>query len=251
MEQDLFHQGEKIEYKKAIIVGASSGMGKELCRILVKDGYSVGITGRRENLLKELMAETPGRIFIRAFDIRDMSKTTKGLRELIRELGGLDLLVLSSGAGFINEDLDPEPEFLTIDTNVTAYTDIMTFGYRYFQKHQPGHLVGITSIAAIRGNASAPAYNASKAYQSNYLEALRLKSQKSGDSIIVTDIRPGFVATDMAKGDKMFWVASPTKAASLIYRAIRGKKRVAYISRRWRLFALLLKLAPRRIYEKL
>ncbi|MFC2116963.1 SDR family NAD(P)-dependent oxidoreductase [Bacteroidota bacterium] len=251
MEQDLFHQGQQIEYKKAIIVGASSGMGKELCRILIKKGYSVGITGRRENLLEELKAETPDRIYYRAFDIRDMSKTSKGLRELIRELGGLDLLVLSSGTGFLNEELDSEPEFRTIDTNVTAFTDIMTFGYRYFQMHPPGHLVGITSIGGLRGNALAPAYNASKAYQSNYLEALRLKSRKSGNNIRITDIRPGFVDTDMAKGDKLFWVATPNKAASLIYRAIRHKKRVAYISRRWRLFALMLKLLPRRLYEKL
>jgi len=251
MQPDLFHQEQRKEFRKAIIVGASSGMGKELCRILVREGYVVGITGRRENLLQELQAESPGQIFYRAFDIRDMSKTARGLRELIRDLGGLDLLVISSGTGFINEELDPEPEFQTIYTNVTAFTDIMTFAYQYFKKHPPGHLVGITSIAALRGNASAPAYNASKAYQSNYLEALRLRSRKSGDQITVTDIRPGFVNTDMARGDRLFWVASPAKAASLIYRAVKHKKRVAYISRRWRLFAFLLKLAPRWLYEKI
>jgi len=251
MDQDLFHQGEKQEYKKAIIVGASSGMGKELCRILIRKDYAVGITGRRENLLKDLQLESPGRIFYRAFDIRDMSKTTRGLNELIRELGGLDLLVLSSGTGFINEDLDSEPEFQTIDTNVTAFTDIMTFAFRYFLKHPPGHIVGITSIAALRGNAAAPAYNASKAFQSNYLEALRLKSRNAGKSIVVTDIRPGFVATDMAKGEKQFWVSSPQKAAAQIYRAIVKKNRVAYISRRWRLFSIFLKILPRVLYEKL
>lgn len=251
MEPDLFHQDQQSkEYKKAIIVGASSGMGKELCRILVRRDYAVGITGRRENLLRELKTESPDRILYRAFDIRDMSKTTKALRELIRELGGLDLLVLSSGTGFINEDLDPEPEFQTIYTNVTAFTDIMTFAYSYFQKHPPGHLVGITSVAAILGNASAPAYNASKAYQSNYLEALRMKAKKSRIPITVTDIRPGYVATDMARGDHLFWVSSPAKAASLIYRAIRKKKRVVYISRRWRFFAILLKILPHCIYEK-
>ncbi len=251
MERDLFHQDNRKEYRKAIIVGASSGMGKELCRILVSKDYRVGIVGRRENLLKELQSESPERIVYRAFDVRDMSKTSKRLRELIRELEGLDLLVLSSGTGFINEDLDSEPEFQTIYTNVTAFTDIVTFTYRYFQKHQPGHIVAISSIAALRGNPSAPAYFASKAYQSNYLESLRLKARKSRESITVTDIRPGFVATDMARGDRMFWVASPQKAASLIYRAIRRKKRVAYISRRWRLFALLLKAAPRSLFEKL
>jgi short-subunit dehydrogenase len=158
---------------------------------------------------------------------------------------------MSSGTGFLNEELDPEPEFQTIDTNVTAFTDIMTFAYQYFKKHPPGHIAAITSVAALRGNASAPAYNASKAYQSNYLEALRLKSRKSGDRIVVTDIRPGFVNTDMARGDRLFWVASPAKAASLIFRSIKRKKRVAYVSRRWRLLAILLKFSPRWIYEKL
>ena len=213
MEPDLFHQKPQKEYKKAIVVGASSGMGKELVKILVKKGYNVGITGRREHLLKELKKAYPGRIFYKAFDIRDLSKTTRSISELIKSLDGLDLLVLSSGVGFLNEELDTEPEFQTIDTNITAFTDIMTFTFRHFQKHPPGHLVGLTSIAALRGNKSAPAYNASKAYQSNYLDGLRQKSRKQKLKITVSDIRPGFVATDMAKGEKLFWAASPEKAA--------------------------------------
>jgi short-subunit dehydrogenase len=248
MERDLFNQ-EQVEYKKAIVVGASSGMGRELTRILLRSGYNVGITGRREHLLKDLKNEYPARIFFRAFDIRDLSKTTKSIGELIRELGGLDLLVLSSGVGFLNEELDTVPEFQTIDTNVTAFTDIMTFTYRYFMKHPPGHLVGITSIAALRGNRSAPAYNASKAYQSNYLEGLYIKSKRQKARIHVTDVQPGFVDTDMAKGDKLFWAASPEKAARQIYRAIRRKKKKVIISRRWGLFALLLKIAPGWIYK--
>lgn len=249
MEPDLFHQGPPIEYKKAIVVGASSGMGRELVKILVKKGYNIGITGRRENLLKELKAAHPGRIFYKAFDIRDLSKTTQSIKELIKNLDGLDLLVLSSGVGFLNEELDTEPEFQTIDTNVTAFTDIMTFTFRYFMKHPPGHIAGLTSIAALRGNKSAPAYNASKAYQSNYLEGLRHKSRKQKLKITVTDIRPGFVATDMAKGEKLFWAASPQKAAGQIYRAIRQKRKIVYVSNRWGLFALAMKIAPRWMYD--
>ena len=246
MVRDLFHQDQK-EYKKAIVVGASSGMGKELTAILIRDGYNVGITGRREHLLNDMQGEYPERIFVRAFDIRDLSKTTKSIRELIRELGGLDLLVLSSGVGFLNEELDTEPAFRT---NVTAFTDIMTFTYRYFLKHPPGHLVGITSIAALRGNRAAPAYNASKAYQSNYLEGLFVKAKKDNTGISVTDVRPGFVSTDMAKGDKLFWAASPEKAARQIYRAIKRKKRKVIITRRWGLFALMLRIAPGWIYKR-
>lgn len=249
MEPDLFHQEAPKQYKKAIVVGASSGMGKELVKILIKKGYNVGITGRREHLLKDLKVAYPDRIFYKAFDIRDLSKTTKSIKELIKSLDGLDLLVLSSGVGFLNEELDTVPEFQTIDTNITAFTDIMTFTFRYFQKHPPGHLVGLTSIAALRGNKSAPAYNASKAYQSNYLEGLRQKSKKQKLKIFVTDIRPGFVATDMAKGEKLFWAASPEKAAGQIYRAIRRKRKMVYVSKRWRLLALALKIAPRWMYD--
>ena len=250
MEPDLFHQ-EMPEYKKAIIIGASSGIGRELARILARNNYMVGITGRRENLLSELQRENPTQYVYRAFDIRDLSKTAKNLKELIKELGGLDLFIISSGIGYINLELDAEPEFQTIDTNVTAFTDLATFAFRYFSDHKGGHLVGITSIAAIRGNKSAPAYNASKAYQSNYLEGLRQKARSLRIPVYVTDIKPGFVATDMAKGDRLFWVASPEKAAQQIYRAIRHKKSQAYITKRWRFFALMLKIFPGWMYEKI
>ena len=116
MERDLFHPDQK-EYKKAIVVGASSGMGRELTRILVDAGFNVGVTGRREHLLKDLQNEYEDRIFFRAFDIRNLGKTTRSIGELIKDLGRLDLLVLSSGVGFLNEELDTEPEFQTIDTN--------------------------------------------------------------------------------------------------------------------------------------
>ena len=249
MEKDLFHQ-DLPEYRKAIIIGASSGIGRELARILTKNNYIVGITSRRENLLMELQKENPGQYIYKAFDIRDLSKTAKSLRELIKELGGLDLFVISSGIGYINPELDAEPEFQTIDTNITAFTDLVTFAFRYFRDHKGGHLVGITSLGGLRGNKSAPAYNASKAYQSNYLEGLRQKARSLEIPIFVTDIKPGFVATDMAKGDRLFWVASPGKAALQIYRAIRLKKRKAYITKRWRLYAILLKIFPGWIYEK-
>jgi short-subunit dehydrogenase len=250
MERDLFNQVMP-DYKKVIIIGASSGIGRELARILVKNNYMVGITGRRENLLIELQKENPAQFIYRAFDIRDLSKTAKNLRELVRELKGLDLFVVSSGVGYLNPELDAELEFRTIDTNITAFTDLVTYAFRYFRDHKGGHIVGITSIGALRGNKSAPAYNASKAYQSNYLEGLRQKAKSLNVPIYITDIKPGYVATDMAKGEGLFWVATPEKAANQIYRAIRLKKRKAYVTKRWRLFAILLKFFPGTLYEKL
>ena len=122
---------------------------------------------------------------------------------------------------------------------------------KHFVKQGSGHLVGISSVASIRGGRSAPAYNASKAYQSNYLEGLRQKAKKMGAKITITEIIPGFVDTAMAKGEGIFWSAPPKKAATQIFSAIYRKKSRAYITKRWRIIAWLLKLLPSFICERL
>jgi len=115
--------------------------------------------------------------------------------------------------------------------------------YRFFREQGYGHLVGISSIASIRGNRHVPAYFASKAFQANYLESLWMKGKRSKAVIHVTDIQPGFVDTAMALGDT-FWMASLEKATKQIYTAIKKKKKKAYITKRWRLVALVLKMVP-------
>jgi short-subunit dehydrogenase len=237
--------------KKAIIVGASSGIGKELAQILVRDGYRVGITGRRLDLLEELKAQNPHSYSISSFDIRETESSVVKLDQLTAELGGLDLLIISSGTGDINPGLDFEVETKTIDTNVTGFTCVADWTFNFFLKQGHGHLVVISSIAGIRGSAEAPAYNASKAYQINYLEGLRQKAAKSKLPVHITDIRPGLVNTAMAKGEGLFWVMPVEKAARQIYNAITKKMRVATITRRWRIIALLLRLIPRNIYERM
>mgnify|MGYP001469401312 FL=1 len=121
----------------------------------------------------------------------------------------------------------------------------------YFLQRGSGHLVGISSIAALRGNSDAPAYNASKAFVSNYLEGLRIKAVKSRKPVFVTDILPGFVETRMAQGEGFFWVAKPERAAEQILAAIRAKKRRAFIPRRWRLIAFLMRFMPDFLIEKI
>jgi short-subunit dehydrogenase len=122
---------------------------------------------------------------------------------------------------------------------------------RYFIKQKSGHLVGISSIASIRGNEVAPAYAASKAFVSTYLEGMMRKTAKAHLPIAITDIQPGFVDTPMAKADKLFWVASPEKAARQIFSAILKKKEKAYITKRWVLVAWVLKLLPRYLYKRI
>ena len=154
----------------------------------------------------------------------------------------MELVVISAGIGFINPELNWPEEKATIDVNVTGFAALANVAFRHFEQMQSGHLVGISSIAALRGSRIAPAYSALKAFVSNYMEGLRFRAAKAGLPILVTDVQPGFVDTAMAKGESLFWVASPQEAAKQIYRAIQRRARHAYVTRRWRLFAWLFKV---------
>jgi len=236
--------------KKAIIVGATSGIGNELAKALSKNGYIVGVTGRRLEKLEELKNTSPDSFIISSFD-STLDNNSQKLEELANKLGGLDLLILSSGTGDINENLDFEIENRINKLNVIAFTEILTWTFNYFNKQKSGHLVAISSIAGIRGSRFAPAYNASKSYQINYLEGLRQKANKISKNIHITDIRPGFVDTNMAKGDGLFWVASKEKASKQIFNIIKKKKSIAYVSKRWLIIAIILRILPNWLYKKM
>ena len=235
--------------KNALIIGASSGIGKVLAKILVADGYKVVITGRRKELLEEVKATNPNKYIVKTHDVTQL-KASEDLFEILKkELKTIDLIVYSSGVGAPNYNLEWEKEIPTLQTNVIAATKIYGLAYNFFRAQGYGHLVGISSIASIRGNRHAPAYFASKAFQANYLESLWMKGKRSKAQIYVTDIQPGFVNTAMALGDT-FWMASVAKATQQIYTAIKKKKRRAYITKRWQLIAIVLKLVPAKILYK-
>ncbi|MDB2329985.1 SDR family NAD(P)-dependent oxidoreductase [Candidatus Arcticimaribacter forsetii] len=236
--------------KKAIIIGASSGIGKALARELVQNKYSVGITGRREAHLLELQKEQPEQIQVAAFDTTEPNAIEQ-LEALEKRLGGIDLFIISAGIGHLNLDYDYSLENETNQLNVVAFTRLVNWSMRYFEKQGWGHLVNISSVASRRGGRQAPAYSASKAYQSIYLEGMAQKVAYDKLPIYTTDVRPGFVKTAMAKADKMFWVSSKEKAATQIFRSIQRKKRIVYISRRWVIIAWILERIPWFIYKRM
>jgi len=229
---------------KAIVIGASSGIGRALAEILVRMGYRVGITGRRLDLLESVRSKYPDMVHTLCMNVQETEGLEASCEALAASLGGVDLLVISAGIGIPNRRLDFEKEQDVIRTNVMGFTCIADWAMRRFQEQGHGHLVNISSIACHRGNGIAPSYNATKAYQANYLEGLRLNADKTCLPIHVTDIRPGYVDTDMTKGQRMFWLATPEKAAAQIAAAIRRKRRVAYVTRRWTLVAWLLQWMP-------
>jgi short-subunit dehydrogenase len=237
--------------KKAIVVGATSGIGKELAILLADNDYQVGITGRRGQLLAELQELKPDKFITSVFDVTDIKNTPQNLAKLVKELGGLDLLILSSGTGDLNPSLDPEIENQTNAVNVTGFTVVSDWAFNFFEQQSSGHLAAITSIAGIRGARHAPAYNASKAYQINYLQGLRQKAVNLKIPVFITDARPGFVDTPMAKGEGLFWVASPQKAALQIYKAIESKRKVVYVTKRWQLIAFVMKHLPGFLYNRM
>jgi len=237
--------------KNAIVFGATSGIGKSLTEILVNEGYQVAITGRRLALLVALKNKSPNQILVKQNDIQDVKDVEKIFHEIVTEFKTIDLVIQSSGVGFINPKLEWNYEEQSINTNVLGVTKLYTLAYRLFKNQQFGHLVGISSIASLRGNRAAPVYFASKAYQKAYLESLYIKTKSiKSKKVFITDIRPGFVDTAMALGDGVFWLVPLEKAVKQIHTAIKKKKRVAYISKRWRLIAWVLKIAPAWLLKK-
>lgn len=237
--------------KKAIVVGATSGIGRGIAELLVSKGYIVGITGRREHLLNEIKASSPSSYIVSTFDINNTQNVLEKLEDLATQLGGVDLFILSSGVGKRNKDLDLEPELDTIMTNVTGFTTAVNWAYKYFENAGGGKLASISSIAGTRGFGLSPSYSASKSYQIKYLEALRQKAKTTGGKISVTDVRPGFVDTAMGNGDGAFWIAPVEKASKQIVRAIDNKRGVVFVTKRWRIISILLRLIPRPVFERL
>ncbi len=227
--------------KKVIIIGASSGIGKSLAQLYAAQGGRVVITGRRQELLQELQEQFPKQMLVSAFDV-NLLQNDRELDLLVRQLGGLDVLIYSSGVGEFNKYLDFSIEKKMIDTNVSAFTQIADWSFNYFQQQGNGSFACITSMAGMMGSRHAPAYNASKSYQINYLKGLRQKAKRLKLKASFTDLRTGFVDTPMAKAAGKFWVASPEKAARQMAYAIGRQQSVAYITKRWRLIGFFLKI---------
>lgn len=234
--------------KKIIIIGATSGIGRRLAELYAKEDCRIGIIGRRENLLKEICALDKDKLFYQVCDITHTESTLSSLKTLVNELGGMDKLIICAGTGELNPQLSFQLEEPTLLTNVIGFTNIADWGFRYFEQQKGGHLINISSVGGTRGSGVAPAYNASKAYQINYMEGLRQKAAKLPFPIYTTDIRPGFVDTAMAKGEGLFWVTPVDKAAKQIKKAISSKKKIAYISKRWKYVAGLFWLIPSALY---
>jgi short-subunit dehydrogenase len=231
-----------------LIVGGTSGLGRQLAQSYAMQGCQVGIIGRRETLLSEIQRQFPDNIRTLKADISDPAIGEK-VGILIALMKGIDLLIITASIVEFNSGLNLEPEIKTIDTNVSGYVKVINAAWHYFTQKGGGQIAGVTSIASVRGNKNAPAYHASKSFQSTYLESLRIRARHDRNHITITELIPGYMDTAMGRGDRLFWVATVEDAARQSMRAIARKRTRAFITGRWWFVYHTQKLLPNFIYD--
>ena len=251
-------------------MGATSGIGQEVARLLAANGYEVGIAGRREERLVQMAQATPGIVTHRQIDVTK-EDAPKELHKLIEELGGMDLYVHSSGIGWENVALDADKELKTVETNGVGFVRMVSAAYNWFaeqkadeakqraegaeqrasSKERKARIACITSIARTRGLGAAPAYSATKRMQAHYLECLSQQARMRHLNIGITDIRPGFVATDLIAGSHFPLQLKAEDVARTIVRAIERGSEVVTIDWRYRLLVAAWQLIPRWLWVRL
>ena len=237
--------------KKVIIIGATSGLGREVALIYIAQGWRVGIAGRREAELEALRAAYPEQVSAQALDVTQEDAPEK-LQALIEQVGGMDVFLLSSGIGKQNYTLQTELELATAATNVEGFIRMTNAAYHYFEKQGHGHLAVISSIAGTKGLGAAAAYSATKGFQNIYMDALDQLARMQKLNIRFTDIRPGFVATPLLTSSKKYPMLMEAPIVALdIVSAIEKKKRVAIIDWKFRLLVGFWRLIPKWIWLRL
>lgn|SRR5574344_540913 len=237
--------------KRAIIIGASSGMGLEVGKLLLADGWHLGIASRNIESLEALKALKPEKVEVEAIDVTK-DNAPDLLLSLISRLGGMTLFFLASGIGKQNPQLDMDTELKTVSTNVEGFTRMVDTAFNYMAENCGGHIVVISSIAGTKGLGAAPSYSATKAFQNTYIEALEQLANMRNLPITFTDIRPGFVDTKLlADGRAYPMLMKPDFVAGKIVDAIYKKSHVVVIDWRYRLLVPLWRMIPRSVWCRL
>ena len=223
---------------KVVIIGGTSGLGRALAGVFISNKWEVAVTGTRDESIRDFSALYPGAA-VSKLDLSDPEKSRKDFLELAAWQGGTDAVIISAGHFEWDRGTDWEIEKEAVEINALGCAAILNAAFGYFLKKGAGRLAAVSSIGAIRGNGACPAYNASKAFISNYLEGLRQAAALSGADISVTDVVPAYIT---GKEDA---------AARDIFAAVLNKRRTVYTPARWRLLAALYRNLPDFLHEKM
>ena len=215
--------------KKAIIVGASSGIGEEMAKQLSEKGYQLGLMARRIELLNTLNDELGSKHVVMQIDLQNFDDAENKMKTMISELKDVEIIILNSGIGTQEYQLDWKYQKQVIDVNVSGLVLMSTVAMDYFINRERGQIVGISSIAAHISSGLALTYCASKAFVSSYLNGLRSRARRSKLPITITTIEP------------MPWMASVDKAVSQMISGIENLKHHIYITKRYRFVVWIMK----------
>lgn len=237
---------------RAVIVGATSGIGRELAIQLSAMGVELGLTGRRTELLDALRRELPARCVIARMDVADAESSRDGLTALLADLGDTDVIILNAGVSGQGKEGDWERVRDVIDINARGFAALSLTAYDYFKARNGGQLVGISSVASQVPSGRSVTYSASKAFISSFMQGLRSRANAEGWPLHVTDIRPGFIHTPMTERlTSMFWTVDVTYATRQIVRAIGRKSQRSYVPKRWWIIHILTWLLPYRFFNRI
>ena len=237
--------------KRAIVIGASSGIGFEMSRLLIGKGWTVAVAARRSERLEPLRLLAPERVIPIALDV-NQDAAPKQLHELITRLEGIELYIHVAGIGRQNRLLDADIENRTAETNVGGFTRMVGEAFRYMAEHGGGHIAVISSIAGTKGLGPAPAYSATKTFQATYIQSLEQLANSRKLPINFTDIRPGFADTELLSGDNNYpMMMTAEYVARKAVRAIERRKHVAIIDWRYRLLTVGWRCLPNWIWRRL
>jgi short-subunit dehydrogenase len=243
---------------RAVVVGASSGIGAAIARRLAAEGYFVAALARNKTALdkvcdeiNKVAKETRALGFVH--DVTEIEKIPLAFERVLKDLGGIDALVYVAGVmpKVERTEFNIDKDQAMVDTNLTGAIAWLGAGASLFQRMGSGKLVGISSVAGDRGRVLNPAYNASKAGLDAYLEALRNRLTRYGVQVLT--VKPGFVDTEMLKSSKSpkFGVISPERAAAGVWAAMRTRKQLVYLPWYWRWIMFVVKSVPSFIFRRL
>lgn len=236
--------------KHAVVIGATSGIGLEVARLLHADGWTVGLAGRRIDRLDAVCDEMKERVYTMPIDV--VADDAPMLMEaLINRMGGADLIFIASGIGWQNAKLETEKELATIKTNAEGFVRMATAAYHYFARRGKGHIACISSIAGTKGMGAAPAYSATKRFQNTYIQSLSQLARMDGLDIRFTDIQPGFVDTALISGSHFPMTMRPERVARHIVKAIYSRRRKVVIDWRYRLLVAFWRIVPDSVWERM
>jgi short-subunit dehydrogenase len=243
--------------QRAIVVGASSGIGEAIAKRLASDGAQVALVARRqqelERVARSIAESKTGSAKVYAHDVTRFDEAAPLFDRIVDELGGIDCVVYA--AGVMPKLEESEYAFVKdrqmVEVNLLGAMAWFNPAAAHFEAKRSGTLVGISSIAGERGRRGNPAYCTSKAALSTYLESLRNRLSRYGVNVVT--IKPGFVDTAMTRGAPgLFWLVSPEQAAKQsLALTRRGSGAVGFVPRRWSLVAWVVRSLPSFLFRRL